>query len=169
MADAVKVQFDTSQWGRAFAALDGPVKESLSRRGLVEGGVLLRDAAKSNARMAANAEGNDTRGLLASAIYLQYDDSSDPKTHFTYKISWNAKIAPHGHLIEFGHWMTHKVYKDATGHWWTLKDQPLAAPKWVPARPFLRPTWDSYSKTAIRVTFQRMEREFPILMREHTT
>ena len=160
------LKLDVTNWVMVFDALGGPLKESLARRMLVEGGVLLRDAAKGNARMAANKEGVDVRGLLAKSIYLVFDNDASNENSYTYKISWNSKMAPHGHLVEFGHWMTHKVYKGADGNWYTRKDQPLPAPVWVSARPFLRPTMDSYAGTAIRAMILRGQREFPALMGE---
>jgi hypothetical protein len=167
MADSFKMQFDGEGWQKAFDALDGPVKEHLSRRMLVDGGVLLRDAAKSNARMAANIDGTETRGMLANAIYLVYVPEDATPTSYTYKISWNARKAPHGHLIEFGHWITHAVFKASNGEWYTDKDQPLNTPRWVPARPFLRPTFDSYSNVAISAMIQRGKKELPLLLAEY--
>lgn len=167
MSDGYKQTVDLSQWDAAFAALAGPVRTSLARRMLVEGGVLLRDAAASNARMAANADGAEIRGKLADAIYLVYEDEAETPASFTYKISWNAKKAPHGHLIEFGHWMTHAVFKAANGEWYTDSSKPLNKPKWVPARPFLRPTFDSYGNVAIRAMMLRGQKEVPLLLQEH--
>lgn len=166
MADAYRMTLDMSEWDAAFATMGGEFKESLGRRMLVEGGVLLRDAAASNARMAANKEGVETRGLLAAAMRLVRTPEEENDHVFAYKVSWNSKVAPHGHLVEFGHWMTHKVYKAANGEWYTLKDQPLDSPKWVAARPFMRPTWDSYGNIAIRVMMQRAQKEIPILLGE---
>jgi hypothetical protein len=167
MAAGYRMTLDKSQWDKAFAALEGPIRESLSRRMLVSGGVLLRDAAKGQARQAENKEGVERRGVLANAIYLVYEAEATTNHSFTYKVSWNARLAPHGHLIEFGHWMTHKVYKASNGEWYTLKDQPLATPIWVPARPFLRPTYDSYGNTALRVMILRGQEELPKLLREY--
>lgn len=167
MADGYRMKLDASEWEFAFGALAGPVRESLSRRMLVSGGVLLRDAAKSNARMAANKEGVEVRGVLAGSIYLVYEPELETNHSFTYKISWNSRTAPHGHLIEFGHWMTHKVYKASNGEWYTLKDQPLDAPRWVAARPFLRPTYDSYAQVALRAMLARGREELPKLLQEH--
>lgn len=168
MADAYRARLDTTQTDKAFAGLAGPVKESLARRMLVSGGVLLRDAAKSNALMGANKEGVEPRGVLAAAIYLARDTDAETKTMFAYTISWNARKAPHGHLVEFGHWRTHAVYKAANGEWYTNKSQPLDAPVWVAARPFLRPTFDSYGGTAVRAMLQRGAEELPKLLREHS-
>jgi hypothetical protein len=168
MADGYRMTLDASAWTKAFDALGGPVRESLSRRMLVSGGVLIRDAAASMARQSANKEGVEARGLLASAMYLAYDTDAITSHSFTYKVSWNSRIAPHGHLIEFGHWLTHVVYKASNGEWYTVKDKPLREPIWVAARPFLRPTFDSYGGTAIRVMIQRGQEELPQLLREHT-
>lgn len=168
MADAYRAKLDTTQTDKAFAGLAGPVKESLARRMLVSGGVLLRDAAKSNALMGANKDGVEPRGVLAAAIYLARDTDRETKTLFAYTISWNARKAPHGHLVEFGHIMTHKVYKAANGEWYTRKDLPLPNPIPVPARSFLRPTFDSYSTTALRAMLRRGEEELPKLLREHS-
>jgi hypothetical protein len=168
MTDGYRIKLDSREWDKAFSALEGPVRESLARRMLVSGGVLLRDAAKSNARMPANKEGVELRGVWADSMYLARDEEAENKTTFAYKVSWNATKAPHGHLLEFGHWMTHKVYKASNGEWYTLKDHPLATPEWVAARPALRPTFDSYGNVAVRVMIQRGQKELPILLKEHT-
>lgn len=166
MAD-VKLTLDNKEVMHAFDGMLGPMKESLARRMLVSGGVMLRDAAKSNAAMSANKEGKEARGLIARAIKLTKTPEDDTPDRFNYRIYWDSKIAPHGHLIEFGHWMTHQVYKASNGEWYTLKDKPLATPKWVAARPFMRPTFDSYQYTAIRVMILRGAKELPILLKEH--
>jgi len=160
------VTADLSEWEVFFDKLEGPVRESLARRMAVEGGVLLRDAAKSNARMAANEEGVPTRGVLSNAILLAYDKRNSTQTMFTYNVAWDSKKAPHGHLVEFGHWQTHVVYKGANGEWYTRKDMPLDTPKWIAARPFLGPTMDSYGNVALRVMILRGQRELPILLGE---
>lgn len=160
------VTFDFSEWETALDRLEGPVRESLARRMAVEGGVLLRDAAKSNAMMAANKEGEPVTGLLASAIILAQDKRNTTGTVFVYNVAWDSKRAPHGHLIEFGHWQTHVVYKADNGQWYTRKDMKLETPKWIPARPFLGPTMDSYGNVAMRVMILRGQRELPILLGE---
>ena len=56
-------------------------------------------------------------GLLKSAIYRVYSPERSTGQRKTYRVSWNKKKAPHGHLVEFG----------------TSR---------APARPFLRPAFD---------------------------
>lgn len=41
-------------------------------------------------------------GNLEAAIYWVYSPEKSTETLKTYRISWNKKKAPHGHLIEFG-------------------------------------------------------------------
>ena len=60
-----------------------------------------------------------------------------------YSVSWNAKTSPHGHLLEFGHWQIYQVRRLPGGEYVTMKNRPLAQPKWVAAHPFLRPAYDA--------------------------
>ena len=87
-----------------------------------------------------NALGRKT-GNLASAIYQAYSRSNSNANlgRATYHISWNAKKAPHGHLVEHGHIQKYKVYLGKDGKWYTNKKAPLPTPVQVAARPFIRP------------------------------
>ncbi|HEX8586171.1 MAG TPA: hypothetical protein VF680_17395 [Allosphingosinicella sp.] len=166
MADRYDATVDAGNLQAAMLALGTKAKESLARRMLVEGGVLLRNAAQVRAAVSRNKENEPARGVVAKAIYLAQNERETKNDIFTYSISWNATIAPHGHLIEFGHWRTHAVYKAANGQWYTRKDIPLAKPVWVAARPFLRPAFDNYGSVALRKMMDRGKRELPALIRE---
>jgi HK97 gp10 family phage protein len=50
----------------------------------------------------ANAAKNKKTGLLQSAIYRVYSPEKSTDDQKTYRVSWNKKKAPHGHLIEWG-------------------------------------------------------------------
>lgn len=100
-------------------------------------------------------------GNLDSAIYQAYSANNSGKGRAVYHVSWNAKKAPHGHLVEFGHIQRYKVFLAKNGRWYTaiqpgmkgkkaparkapqaVKDAyyvPLAAPRQVAAQPFVRP------------------------------
>lgn len=81
-------------------------------------------------------------GNLASSIYQVYSKDNSGQGYATYQASWNARKAPHGHLVEFGHLQRYEVtYDPATKRFTTHKDRPLAAPKQVAARPFVRPAF----------------------------
>ncbi|RYF75067.1 MAG: HK97 gp10 family phage protein [Comamonadaceae bacterium] len=115
----------------------------------------LGDDAKAAARPAAQAAaqvfydavqrnvagiGKKT-GNLASSIYQAYSKSnSNRQTGMAiYAISWNSKKAPHAHLVEHGYIQKFKVYMGKDGVWYTNKQAPLAQPRQVGARPFIRP------------------------------
>lgn len=161
MSDKVTATFtpaDLSALGPAF-------RESLCRRMLVEGGVVLRDAAKSYALIAQNKEGVERRGLIASAIYLARNTDDETPTYYIYKVSWNHRVAPHAHWFEYGWIRTHKPYKGKDGNWYTSKHA-YDTPKREPARPFMRPAWDNHVTVAMKAMMERGKREFAILLQE---
>lgn len=90
-----------------------------------------------------NALGRKT-GNLAASIYQAFSENNSTETTAgyslaTYHVSWNARKAPHGHLVEFGHIQKYKVYLGKDGNWYTNKKAPLPVPVHVAARPFIRP------------------------------
>lgn len=158
-----KSSIDLSGWEAGLAKLQGPLRVSLARSMGVAGGKVLRDEAK---RWAPNGEksGSKTPGLLEQSIYLAFKDGKSTSTKLTYGVSWNGKTAPHGHLVEFGHWMTHQVIQKADGTWITLKDQPLPSPKWVEAKPFLRPAYHVAKGQAKDAMIERGRQRLPELL-----
>ena len=168
MVDMFKASLDTSGWSDAFAVLNGPLKESLARRMCVEGGVLMRDEAKSQVARSQgpyteSSRGSHESGTLENSIYLVFDQAASSDTLFTYSVSWNAKQAWWGKLVEFGWIQTHKVYMGKDGTWYTTKTE-LAAPKHHAAHPFLRPAYDISFPQLAAVMTARGKRELPILL-----
>ncbi len=92
-------------------------------------------------------------GKLRQAIYQAFskDNSVDGKKA-TYHISWNAKKAPHAHLVEYGHIQSYPVFIAKkgkwAGHWVTDKKHPLPQPKHVGAHPFIRPAMAKFDAAA---------------------
>ncbi len=119
---------------------------SVARSMGVAGGQVMRDEAK----LLAPVED----GVLRDSLYLAFKDGKSSQAHVVYSVTWNARKAPHGHLLEFGHWQPYTVVK-INGQFVTLKDKPLASPKWVPAHPFLRPAFSSASGRALKAMAQR--------------
>lgn len=157
MAD---IKFDFEE---AFSRLDGlaeVAKEHLPRSMAVAAGTVFRDEAKARAPVfdgstalkgGANVAKPPKPGLLREAIYLAYSDNRSYPGRATYSVAWNAKEAPHGHLLEFGHWR----YNVIQGGY--PKETKLAEPKWVPAYPFLRPAYDAVGAIAIQAALDRGE------------
>lgn len=151
----VKATLDTSGWAEGLAALNGPLRESLARSMAVAGGQVLRDEAK----LLAPKES----GLLASSIYLAHKEGKSTESQVVYSVSWNARKAPHGHLLEFGHWQPYVVKKLPNGEWFTTKEK-LPAPKFIAAHPFLRPALDSAGKRAQQAMINRGRQRLPELL-----
>jgi len=80
-------------------------------------------------------------GKLQQAVFRAYSFKSSSTTKKTYRVGWRYQDAPHAKFIEFGYWQRYQVVKLPDGDWITLKDQKLASPKWIPAKPFLRPAF----------------------------
>lgn len=151
-----------------FEGLDGliDIKESLARRMGVAAGAVVRDAAKELAPEGSPEDGygadwrhpsNIKPGALRDAIYLAYAANRSDRERFTYAVSWNAKQAYWGAMVEFGVDMVHQVATDGEGNFWTVKDEnglptkrsngPMmarkAGPLRIEARPFLGPALDA--------------------------
>lgn len=102
-------------------------------------------------------------GNLASSIYQVYSQDNSGQGYATYQASWNAKKAPHGHLVEFGHLQRFEVtYDPATKRFTTHKDRPLASPKQIAAKPFVRPAFAKAEQAldaAVQALLAKLEAE----------
>ena len=97
------------------------------------GAQVLYDQVKANVQALGRYTGN-----LDASIYQAYsaDKSSDAKK--VYHVSWNARKAPHGHLVERGYIKRFASYIGRDGKWYTNPKVQLAAPKQVPGKAFVR-------------------------------
>ncbi|CAJ0717678.1 HK97-gp10 family putative phage morphogenesis protein [Ralstonia mannitolilytica] len=67
---------------------------------------------------------------LKNAIYRVFNRERPESGHASYSVSWNATAAPHGHLIENGHWLVKK------------RGGRKRRIRWVPAQSFIRRAFD---------------------------
>lgn len=85
------------------------------------------------------------KGDLFDAIY-RWRVKEDIGNQAIFYAGVNKRKAPHWWLVEHGHWQYYRVIKPDdgpyAGQYVTLKDQPLAQPKFVPAKPYIRPAVD---------------------------
>lgn len=153
----ISAKMDTSSFDAGLARLGGELRVKLARSMAVAGGEVLRDEAK----LLAPVE----EGVLRDAIYLAFKDAKSNEQQVVYSVTWNSKKAPHGHLIEFGHWQPYKVVKLPNGQWFTTKEL-LPSPKFTAAHPFLRPAFDSASKRAQQAMINRGRQRLPELLAE---
>ncbi len=85
-------------------------------------------------------------GTLKASIYQKYSTDHSSAATATYHVSWNHRKAPHGHLLENGHWLT---------QWGKNK---LTTPVWVPPQSFVRSTYDAVAQRAIDAVDQEWTR-----------
>lgn len=81
-------------------------------------------------------------GLLKSAIY-RWREKDDIGEQAIFYAGVNKRKAPHWWWIEHGHFQYHTVVRLENGDFITLKNKPLPQPKYVPAKPYIRPTADA--------------------------
>lgn len=151
----------------------GDMRESLTRKMGVAGGAVYRDDAKARAPV--------KEGKLRDAIYLAYRDKESTATNTVYSITWNSKKAPHGHLIEFGHWRYNKIIngrpqkslvagkRRGKGPQDHAGRGALKVPKWVMAEPFLGPAFDANATKAYNVMLTVGREQFPLLLKGIST
>lgn len=144
------IKFDFDEAFRGLDSLSTVAKRHLPRSMAVAAGKVFRDEAQNRAPKGPT-------GNLRAAIYLAYSENRSRPDHgfAAYGVTWNKSKAPHGHLVEFGHWQTHATYLGKDGKWYSDPNKPLANPKWVPAHPFLRPTYDAMVQTALQAAMER--------------
>ncbi len=90
-------------------------------------------------------------GGLRDSIYHKFLDQLSQGSAKSYAIGPNKRRAPHWHLVEYGHYRYYAIYRDDSGQWKTDKSKPLPAPVWVPAVPYIRPTYEAKKAEAINV------------------
>ncbi|MBF9263933.1 HK97 gp10 family phage protein [Paracidovorax cattleyae] len=67
-------------------------------------------------RVQLNVAGLGRRtGKLAGSIYQAYSASNSGEGRATYDVSWNARKAPHGHLVEYGYLQRYVYRPDGMG------------------------------------------------------
>lgn len=148
MPDFLTMKFDDADamsWLDALAA-----KHAAAARPAAQAGAqVLYDQVKVNVAGIGKVTGN-----LDHSIYQVFSKENSSPVMATYHVSWNATKAPHGHLVEYGHIQTHKVYIGSDGNWYTSKT-PLEQPRLVGARPFLRPAFDAKGRAAVQAARDR--------------
>lgn len=164
MTDSMAAKFDVRGILDGLGKLSSPdTLESLSRSMCVAGGKVFRDEAKALAPV-GNESGSIAPGTLKASIYLAYKDRST-KLAPVYSVTWNSKHAPHGHLVEFGHW---QPYTDASRRtsWKDSQHPVMPRTKWIAAKPFLRPAYESMKVAAKTAMLQRGRERLAELLAE---
>ena len=131
MADAFAIKFSDAGMAAGLDALtDGALK---AVRPAAQAGaqvfyeeVLARVPVSRTARKTKSGR-VIAPGALKASIYQVFSEDNSAPERATYHISWNAKKAPHGHLVEYG----------------TSR---------APAHPFIRPSFDAKAQAALEAS-----------------
>ncbi|TAK84514.1 MAG: HK97 gp10 family phage protein [Aquabacterium sp.] len=119
----------------AFIDQQADAVEASIRPAAQAGAQVLYEAVVRNVASIGRVTGN-----LQRSIYQVFSEDKSNDFLATYHVSWNARKAPHGHLVEYGHLQRYEItYDPVTRRFTTHKDRPLAEPKHVAAHPFIRP------------------------------
>jgi hypothetical protein len=154
----MQLRLDTASLDRLFDELEER-SELAARPAAQAAAQVYYDGMRSNVAAIGRVTGN-----LESAIYQAYSVERSGPGKATYHISWNARRAPHGGLVEFGHIQRYVAYVGSDGNWYTAVRQemrgkprpkgrasvaakdayyvPLPSPKQVAAQPFARKAFD---------------------------
>lgn len=94
-------------------------------------------------------------GDLYGSIYHYYDTKRSTETRHIYVTGPNKAKAPHWFVVEYGHWLYNQ---SVGGRWLKSKSNPnargpgahdlagaLSSPQWVPAHPYIRPSFGRVS------------------------
>lgn len=147
MGKSLSIKFDPSLLNQRIDNIGVAVLGAV-RPAAQAGAQVLYDEVKLNVGRIKKKTGN-----LGASIYQVFSQDNSSEVRSTYHISWNARKAPHGHLVEYGHLMTRKAYIGSDGKWHTSKIK--IEPKMVGARPFLRPAWDTKRVAALQAAEAR--------------
>jgi hypothetical protein len=95
---------------QAMAAELGEAADAAARPAAQAAAEVYYQEVKKNVAALGKRTGN-----LANSIYQAYSADNSAPGLATYHISWNARKAPHGQLVEYGHLQRYEYYKDEQG------------------------------------------------------
>lgn len=149
---SVTISVDTSALDRLIDYLATDV-EAAVRPAAFAGAEVLYNAVKRNVAGIKPVTGN-----LARSIYRVFSKRNSGQGVATYHVSWNARKAPHGHLVEYGHWQRYRVYRGEDGQLHTDKSKPLDTPIRIAGRPFIRPAQARFAEAVAAAEAELLRR-----------
>ena len=140
----------TSDATEGLKKLEALVREKVLRSAAYAGAVVFYN----EMRLRVPVE----EGTLYGSIYHYHLEKQSGPDRQMYAIGPNKKKAPHWYNVEYGHWRVNVLIRQG-GRWIPTKER-LAQPKWVPGKPYVRPTFDSKKQEAIQAMRVRFEQRF---------
>jgi HK97 gp10 family phage protein len=151
--------------GDLIGALDrfeSELREKALRPAAFAGAKMMRDEVKMRVPKKT--------GKLHDAIFMFFDNAQSSETVKTYLVGPNKRKAPHWYVVEYGHFLYNRY---AAGRWLRSKSKPSArgtpgtmdvhdlpgrreSPKWVPPKPYLRPSYDGKIRACLEAMKARL-------------
>lgn len=150
-------QFDKDSFSISF---DNNIEQGLNKLFADASNELYRPAAYAAATVLYNevvTRVPERTGKLKSAIY-RFREKQDTDDKSIFYVGVNKRKAPHWWLIEHGHFQQKQALL-IDGKWVTL-DRPLANPRYVPAKPYFRPSVDAKMQDALQAGISEFKKRF---------
>ena len=96
-------------------------------------------------------------GTLENSIYRWREKAGTDQRAIFY-VGPNKRTAQHWWLVEHGHWQIYQIYWNEEKQAWRTSKKLLAAPRYVAAQPYIRPTYDAKMKVALQAGLAEMQR-----------
>lgn len=146
----MRMTFDVAEVEAGLEKLEDQAYKVARSMG-VAAGQALRDEAQSNVGVKS--------GKLRSAIYVAYDSKDSTPSLIRYNVSWNHKKAPHGWLVEFGHYRYNVVVMKPDGTWFSTTER-LDTPVRVKPVAYLRRSMDTMRPRLLSISVSAGKRRF---------
>lgn len=147
-SDSLGMQFDSSEILANLLKFSKDVQEKAMRPAMYAATTVLYSEIVLRAP--------EDKGDLKDAAYRWRDKTLSENGIESWVVGINKVKAPHYHLVEHGHWQTHKVLMGPDGKFYTTKEL-LPSPKWIPPQAFFRPAYDAKINTALQVALERLK------------
>jgi hypothetical protein len=154
----VTIYADMDAFNSMISELEGDVERAI-RPAAQAAAEVLYQAVRVNVAALGTKTGN-----LYGSIYQAYSPEKSSQQRAEYHVSWRTSgagiRAPHGHLIEWGHWKRYKSYIGKDGNWYTNNKAPLPEPVRVAGKAFVRRAsaqFDDAMKAAEKRFFEELK------------
>ena len=107
---------------------------------------------------------NDSPGTLFDSIYHAHAASESKADKQVYHIGPNKRLAPHWHFSEYGHYRVNVV--QYFGGKLRATTERLPSPVWIPAVPWITPTYEGTVQVAIGAMRDRMREKIKEIQAE---
>lgn len=146
----LNIDFDTSKLMQSLTQLASDIQNDAIRSAAFAASKVLYE------EMRLRVPVGETHNLYNS-IYQFHIERNPVKGVHTYAIGPNQKKGRgnHWHLLEYGHWQTNVIIRMPNGKFISTKEK-LKTPKWIPAKPFIRPTFDAKIDVALDAARARL-------------